>query len=341
MARSQPLGGGYGNCECPFFYVSSFARNNNDNSSTGPPGIPGPQGPQGGTGVTGPQGGQGNIGPTGPAGIQGNIGITGPTGIQGNIGPEGQAGPQGEPGPQGEQGITGPTGPQGITGPQGEQGETGPTGIQGEVGPQGVQGIQGFPGATGPQGDTGPSPQGPQGDIGSTGITGITGVTGATGHAAYMNDNVLIPILSYNIVSGPGADNRDPGGGAVYAIMMSINSVAFIYTYTDVYLRVGATYRYTFSAITYTLSGILQSFVRDAADVVTYHTMNSFDTYAGTNGRRVYTSTTFVFSPPGFPNDTLVNTTLRWVCNTRNASSTGFRIAVYDSNATINFTRIA
>lgn len=251
----------------------------------------------------------------------------------------GPTGPQGVTGPQGIQGQPGVTGPTGI---QGSPGVTGPQGNQGSQGDPGNQGVQGQPGDTGPQGNQGITGNtGPQGDPGAQGIQGITGATGATGVDTYVIDNVMVPILAYNIISGPGASSQDGGTGSVFIVVMNVGSSAFIYTYKNIYLRVGATYKYTFSALTYSLGGILQSFVRDVGDTITYNTLNSLSTYSATNGIPLYSTTTFVFSPIGFPANTLVNTTLRWVCNTRNPSSTGFRVAVYDSNATINFTRIA
>jgi len=144
--------------------------NNYCDTSSGPPGPPGPSGPAGDTGPSGPTGATGPVGatgasgPVGPTGATGAIGATGPTGADGPSGPNGASGPAGPSGPTGATGSSGATGMTGDTGPIGPTGASGPSGPQGPAGISGFVQITGDPVAVGPLRQTTATASCPDGD---------------------------------------------------------------------------------------------------------------------------------------------------------------------------------
>lgn len=150
-------------------------------------------------------------------------------------------------------------------------------------------------------------------------------MTGPTGIAAHTSDITLIPILGYNIIIGTGSESITPGTGSIQIMSLNAGSFQFTYRYDNLYLRVGTTYIYTFSVLTYPNGGIMDAVIRDAADTTNYHVMTSLNSYNVT-GSRLYTSTTFVFNPPSPPLiETIVKCSFRVSSTTKSEASTGSR----------------
>lgn len=182
------------------------------------------------------------------------------------------------------------------------------------------------------QGGTGLTSPGSAGNVLTS--NGTDWISAAPSFKSY---GVFVPFLANKVISGPdwasvpfGTDTAKgicPGG---------ISAAQFVYHYF-LYLKVGVTYRFSFSALKFNSCGILQFAVKSADQSVTYNTLSNVDLYSASAGVVSVNKQTFTFSPAGFNAGDWVECTFVYFCSSKNASSSSYFAPVIDGNAGFSF----
>jgi hypothetical protein len=168
----------------------------------------------------------------------------------------------------------------------------------------------------------------------TSGVWNATPITAAYGGASY---GIFVPFLANKIISGPDWDTVPFGTDTAKGICPGgVSAAQFVYHYF-LYLKVGITYRFSFSALKFNSAGILQFSVQSSNQSVTYNTLSSVDLYSSSAGVVSINKQTFTFSPSGFNAGDWVECTFVYSCSTKNVSSSGYFAPVIDGNAGFSF----
>ena len=147
---------------------------------------------------------------------------------------------------------------------------------------------------------------------------------------------VFVPFLSYKIISGLGFTSSS-AGDAIPTCQFSSSLTQFNYDY-HLYLKCGTNYLFMFSSIKFPTAGIIQFIIKSINVSPTYNVLPSVDLYAsGSSFARTVTRSAFTFAPEGFSNGDWVPCILNVFCNSKNAASSAYAIAVEDPNGGFNF----
>lgn len=163
----------------------------------------------------------------------------------------------------------------------------------------------------------------------------MAGTQNQIGQLPQKSYGVFVPFLANKVISGTGFQTVVVTN-SIY--METFNGTSQFEYYYYMYLKAGITYRFCFSAMTFSSAGIIQFAIKSDDAATTYNTLTSLDLYNNsTPNSFTKTQQTFTFSPSGYNNGDYVPCVLDVLCNSKNASSTNYIVGVFDPNGGFNF----